>query len=203
MQNESKRKSIDVYMTDNNITNNVDNEDLFLNWIVKSLKSVKGGRVLIDVEDDPAVAINASTNNNRIDIDILNPELFHLFNASKDIENSEDKEQEDEEQESKGAIDKIKDKFSSIKEFTSFVTDNEKGLFDKLKIAKEFAQKLTDNDITLAILRKGEEVLILGKDAKPTISKIISGSGDLQIKSIVEVSKFAGDLKTDENENIT
>lgn len=76
-------------------------------------------------------------------------------------------------------------------------------MFDKLKIAKEFAQKLTDNDITLAILRKGEEVLILGKDAKPTISKIISGSDDLQIKSIVEVSKFAGDLKTDENENIT
>lgn len=184
--------------------NNVDNEDLFFSWIVKSLKSVKGGRVLIDVQDDPAVAFNASiNNNNRIDIDILNPELFHLLNASKDIESSEGREQEDQEQESKGAMDKIKDKFSSIKTFTSFITDNDKGLFDKLDIVKDFAQKLTDNDITLAILRKGQEVLVLGKDAKPTISKIISGSDDMQIKSIVEVSKFAGDLKTDENENTT
>ncbi|CAN5728326.1 hypothetical protein BH23THE1_BH23THE1_19160 [soil metagenome] len=185
-------------MTDNNnIPKNVDNEDLIVNWIVKSLKSVKGGRVLIDVEDDPSVSINVSTDTNRINIDTLNPELLQLFNASKD----EEKNSEDKDQESKGVIDKIEDKFSTIKEFSSFVTDNEKKLFDKLDIAKEFAQKLTDNNITLAILRKGHEVLVWGKDAKPTISKIISGSDDLQIKSIVEVSKFAGDLKTDENEN--
>jgi hypothetical protein len=46
--------------------------------------------------------------------------------------------------------------------------ENRPGLFDKLKTAKEFAQKLTDNGLTLAFLRKGKEAIILGKEAHPT-----------------------------------
>ena len=42
-------------------------------------------------------------------------------------------------------------------------TDDEIGLFDKLKTAKEFAKKLTDNGMTISFLRRGEEGLTLGK----------------------------------------
>ena len=50
-------------------------------------------------------------------------------------------------------------------------TDDETGLFDKLKTAREFAKKLTDNDITISFLRRGKEAITLGKDAKPRLSK--------------------------------
>jgi hypothetical protein len=49
-------------------------------------------------------------------------------------------------------------------------TDDETGLFDKLKTAREFAKKLTDNGRTISFLRRGKEALTLGKDAKPTLS---------------------------------
>ncbi len=48
--------------------------------------------------------------------------------------------------------------------------------------------------MTLAILHKGKEAIILGKDAKPTVSRVISGSDDLQIKSVKGASKLTGDL---------
>ena len=50
-------------------------------------------------------------------------------------------------------------------------TDDETGLFDKLKTAREFAKKLTDNGMTISVLRRGKEAITLGKDAKPTFSK--------------------------------
>ena len=44
--------------------------------------------------------------------------------------------------------------------------EDETGLFDKLKTAKEFAKKLTDNGMTISFLRRGKEAITLGKDAK-------------------------------------
>jgi hypothetical protein len=44
------------------------------------------------------------------------------------------------------------------------------------------------------VFRKGKEALILGKEANPTVSKIISGSDDLQIKSVIESSKLINDI---------
>ena len=76
-------------------------------------------------------------------------------------------------------------------------TDDETSLFDKLKTAKEFAKKLTDNDITISFLRRGKEAITLGKDAKPRLSKIITRSEDVQINSIKQTSKLKRDLKTD------
>ena len=52
--------------------------------------------------------------------------------------------------------------------------------------------------MTLALLRKGKEAIILGKDAKPTVSKLISRSDDMQIKSVREVSKLGSDLKAED-----
>ncbi len=74
-------------------------------------------------------------------------------------------------------------------------TDDEIGLFDKLKTAKEFAKKLTDNGMTISFLRRGKEAITLGKDAKPTLSKMITRSDDVQINSVIQTGNLKGDLK--------
>ncbi len=71
-------------------------------------------------------------------------------------------------------IDKIKDRLHTAKEYTYTLIDREKALSDNLDIAREFGQKLTDDDITVSILRKGKRVIVLGKEAKPIISQLIS-----------------------------
>lgn len=77
------------------------------------------------------------------------------------------------------------------------IPEDETGLFDKLKTASEFARKLSDNGVTVSFLRKGKEAVTLGKDAKPTLSKLITRSDDIQLNSTREYTKLKGDLKTD------
>jgi hypothetical protein len=77
------------------------------------------------------------------------------------------------------------------------ISEDETGLIDKLKTASEFARKLSDNGVTLSFLRKGKEAVLLGKDARPTLSKIVTRSDDIQLKSAREFAKLKGDLKTD------
>ena len=69
------------------------------------------------------------------------------------------------------------------------------GIFDKLKTAKEFAQKLTDNGLTISFLRKGKDAISLGKDAKPTLSRLLTRSDDIQINSIKELANLKRDLE--------
>ena len=168
-------------MVENSAIQNIDNETL-MDWLVKSMKSVESGRIMIDMGNEPAMQINAATN--RIDIDLMHPELFKLFKIT-----------EDEDEDKRGRMDKLKDRLNTAKEFAHKITDSETGLFEKLDIPKEFAQKLTENDMTLTLLRKGKEAVILGKEAHPTVSKIVSRSDDMQIKSVREVSKLSSDLK--------
>jgi hypothetical protein len=78
-----------------------------------------------------------------------------------------------------------------------FRISEEIGLFDKLKTAKEFAQKLTDNGLTVSFLRKGKDAISLGKDAKPTLSRLITRSDDIQIDSVKEITNLKRDLKDD------
>ena len=49
--------------------------------VVGSIKSLKGGNILIEVENRPTIDIRASKSNevNKIDIDILDPEVFGMF----------------------------------------------------------------------------------------------------------------------------
>jgi hypothetical protein len=68
------------------------------------------------------------------------------------------------------------------------------GLFDKLKTAKEFAQKLTDNGLTLSFLRELKEAIILGKEAHPTLSRLITRSDDIQVESVRESTKLSREL---------
>jgi hypothetical protein len=77
------------------------------------------------------------------------------------------------------------------------IPEDETGLFDKLKTASEFARKLSDNGVTLSLLRKGKEAVRLGKDARPTLSKMVTRSDDIQLNSARAFAKLKGDLKTD------
>jgi hypothetical protein len=75
------------------------------------------------------------------------------------------------------------------------VPEDETGLFDKLKTAKEFAQRLTDNGLTLSFLRKGKEAIILGQEADPKLSKLVTRSDDIQVDSLRESIKLGRELK--------
>jgi hypothetical protein len=166
-----------------NPIDNLDSETV-MDWLVKSIKSVQSGRIAIDTQNDPAMEIHATAN--RIDVDILNPEFLNLPKATED---NEDKRE--------GRIEKLKDKLNIAKEFAEELTDSETELLDKLEIPK-FANKLTDNDTTIVFSRKGKEAIILGKEAKPTLSKLVSRSDDIQIKSLREVRKLVSDLKPED-----
>jgi len=171
--------------------------------LVGSIKSLKAGKILIEVENRPTIDIRASKSNeiNKIDINILDPEVLAIFKHDIAVENDgrKDAPEDDEDHliESKSSsVDKFKDKLDMAKEFFHLFTDNEASIFDQLKIVKDFAVKLSDNNITLVLLRKGKEAIIMGKDANPSVSKIISGSNDLQIKSVKESSKLISEIST-------
>jgi hypothetical protein len=162
--------------------NNPDNI-VIMDWLVKSMKSVSG-TITINTNKEPAIQINARTN--RIDIDILQPELFKLFEAIEDDDQTDEKRE--------GRMDKLKDKLNAAKQAVEELKNSEKGFIDILDIPKEFTQKLTDNNMTIVLSRKGKEAIILGKEAKPTLSKLISRFDEMQIKSVREVVKLGRDL---------
>ena len=72
--------------------------------------------------------------------------------------------------------------------------DEDFRIFDKIKTAKEIAQILDDNNLTVTILRKGKKVITLGKGAKPTISRLVTGSDDIQIESLRQAIKLGKGL---------
>ena len=47
----------------------------------------------------------------------------------------------------------------------------------------------------MSFLRKGKEAISLGKDAKPTLSRLLTRSGDIQIDSIKELANLKRDLE--------
>ena len=77
------------------------------------------------------------------------------------------------------------------------IAEDDTGLFDKLKTATEFARKLSNAGVTVSFLRQGKETLKLGKGAKPTLSRIITRSDDVQISGLRELAKLKADFKTD------
>src|SRR5215469_5965909 len=139
--------------------NNLDNI-VIMDWLVKSMKSVSG-TITINAEKEPAIQINARTN--RIDIDILRPELFKLFEAVEDYDEADEKRE--------GRMDKLKDKLNAAKKAVKKLKDSEKGFIDILDIPKEFTQKLTDNNMTIVLSRKGKEAITLGQRSKANTFK--------------------------------
>jgi len=49
--------------------------------------------------------------------------------------------------------------------------------------------------MTIVLSRNGKEAIILGKETKPTVSKLISRRDDMQIKSVREIAKLGSDLE--------
>jgi hypothetical protein len=79
--------------------------------------------------------------------------------------------------------------------FFDFADDADNiGLFSKLKTAQTFAQLLTDNHMTFSILGNGKEALSLGYETHPTLSRLITGSDNIQIDSVKEVAKLKHDM---------
>ena len=105
----------------------------------------------------------------------------------------------DEENQPAAEIDISKDKITIDLLQPEFfrASDDKTGLFDKLHTSKEFGHKLTNNGLTLSILRKGKEAITLGNRAKPKLSKLITRSNDIQIDSIKEAAELKRDFKVD------
>ncbi len=59
--------------------------------------------------------------------------------------------------------------------------------FQNLKITKEFARLLADNDITIIFVYQKKDIIILGKDANPRISKLFTRSKNIEIKNLKEI----------------
>ena len=131
----------------------IDEDDLIVDLLVRSMTSAVGGTIKVDIGNEPAMRIDIIDKDNRINVDLLQPKLFRT-------------------------------------------PEDETGLFDKLTTAKEFAQKLTDNGLTISFLRRGKEAISLGKEAKPSISKLVTRSDDIQIDSVKESAKLKRDMKT-------
>ncbi len=184
-------------MTPGKYENTLNKEESILDSIVGSISSLKSGSILIELENKPTIDITATKTNevNKIAVDILNPEVFGIF-RNVELKNNETFNDSIKNEHKDSSVDKIKDKLDIAKDFFHLFTDAEANIFDQLKVAKDFAEKLSDNNITLVLMRKGKEAIIMGKDANPSLSKIISGSDDLQIKSVTESSKLVGEIST-------
>jgi hypothetical protein len=82
------------------------------------------------------------------------------------------------------------------------VKDNKFDFLKYIKEAKEFAHKLSENELTLFILNKNDEnAITLGKNANPSFSKLITRSDDIQINSVRKSIKLASDINKDEEKN--
>jgi len=73
--------------------------------------------------------------------------------------------------------------------------NNDLGLFDKIKAAKKVGRILNNNGLSVTILRKGKRAVSIGREATPTISSLLTGSDDIQIDSIKQVTKLGRDIK--------
>ena len=79
--------------------------------------------------------------------------------------------------------------------FGTTESDSSIGLFDGLKTAKKLGETLNSKGITLSILRKGKKALSLGRDAKPTLSTLVTRTDDIQVDSVRQVTKLGKDVK--------
>ncbi len=142
-------------------------DEQIVDWLAKSLRSASKGIIKLDVGGKPTAKIEVNNNDN------------NGYDNNNEGDNN-----------NKIIVDLIQPSFFKT-------TNDETGLFDKLKTAKEFSHKLSENGVTISFLRKGNEAITLGKGAKPTVSKLITRSDDMQINSVKAATKLKRDLKAD------
>ena len=77
-----------------------------------------------------------------------------------------------------------------------FRTDGRKriGILDSLQEMKSLGKALADKDITLSISRKNNPVLKIGREAKPSLSRIATRSKEIQILNLKELRKLDKEL---------
>ena len=164
-----------------NVAPEMENEVSYL--LAKSLKSVTSGSVELYASGKPALKMevvkNKDKNNKKININFLEPEIFNIDLVKDEVE------------ENIGFFDKLKNVF----DITKMILDKDEKV---LSFSKKFAQYLTDNDVTLSFSRKGKEAITIGKEAKPTLSRLLTKSDDVQIKSPKEAAKLTDDVLTEE-----
>jgi hypothetical protein len=171
--------------------NTAEKEDMLSYWLAKSLRSITSGSIKLHVSDKPALQIEAIDNkdkNKKINIDFLEPELF-----SFDIK-PEDSVEENPSFFHK-LINSFDDNLKNAFDLTKIITDKDEMM---LSFSKKFAHYLTINGVTLSISRKGKEAITIGKEAKPTLSRLLTRSDDVQIKSTMEAAKLTDDVLTAE-----
>ena len=66
--------------------------------------------------------------------------------------------------------------------------------FEKLRTLGKLGELLNNNGLTLMVSRKGKEAFTLGRDATPTVSSMITGSDDIHIDSISQITKLGNDV---------
>jgi hypothetical protein len=171
--------------------NTAEKEDMLSYWLAKSLRSITSGSIKLQVSDKPALKIEAEGNKNKnkkINIDFLEPELFSF-----------DIKPEDSVEENPSFFHKLKNAFDdNLKnafDLTKIITDKDEMM---LSFSKKFAHYLTINGVTVSISRKGKEAITIGEEAKPTLSKLLTRSDDVQIKSTMEAAKLTDDVLTEE-----
>ena len=165
----------------------VSESNLIVDSLLKFLK-VTSGSVKLEVANQPVLKIEIGRSNH-VESDAINRTIVKLdlleptFLGVPDDQTS------------------LYDKLRTATEFAEKLTDSffrisddQTSLYDKLRTATEFAEKLTDNGITLSLLRRGKEAITLGEGARPSLSRIITRSGDIQVDSIKESVKLENEF---------
>ena len=66
----------------------------------------------------------------------------------------------------------------------------EKSILEKLKMLKNLAEKLKQDRQTITISHKGQTMLTLGYEAKPTVSQIVTETNAIQVNNMIELIKL-------------
>jgi len=66
----------------------------------------------------------------------------------------------------------------------------EKSTLEKLKMLKNLAEELKQDKLTITVSHKGQTVLTLGYEAKPTISQIATGTNAIEVNNMIELIKL-------------
>lgn len=77
-----------------------------------------------------------------------------------------------------------------------FRTDAKKrtGLLDSLQEAKDLGRALADKDVTISFSRKSKPVLKIGRQARPSLSRIVTRSKEIQVLSVKELRALDREL---------
>lgn len=81
-----------------------------------------------------------------------------------------------------------------------FSTDvKRKGLLESLQEAKELGRALADKEITISFSRKSKPVLKIGRQASPSLSRLVTRSKEIQVLSVKELRALDRELLRQKN----